>query len=182
MAKPTRRSVFCAGLAAAAAVRRLEATPAAATLGRPEGPFYKTGAPVRDNFLEPGAEGMPLRITGRVLDTEGRPIAGAVLDLWHANHEGVYDSDGFRFRGRIYSGADGSWRLTTVLPRHYRGRTAHIHCRVQGEGTALLSTELYFEGHRGNDGDRAYDPRLAVRLKDASGGKVGSFDFVLRRA
>ena len=49
-----------------------------------EGPFYKPGAPVRSSLLEPGTAGTPLTVTGRVLDTNGRPLKGALLDIWQA--------------------------------------------------------------------------------------------------
>ena len=45
-----------------------------------EGPFYKSGAPVRSVLLEKGMAGTPLTVTGRILDTQGRPLKGALLD------------------------------------------------------------------------------------------------------
>ena len=84
-----------------------------------EGPFYKPGAPVRSGLLEPGMAGTPLTVTGRVLDTNGRPLKGALLDIWQADHTGVYDNTGFRLRGRLYTGDDGRYTLRTIKPLHY---------------------------------------------------------------
>src|SRR5690242_8895452 len=60
-----------------------------------QGPFYKPGAPVRSVLLEKGMAGTPLTVTGRVFDTHARPLKGALLDVWQADHTGSYDNTGF---------------------------------------------------------------------------------------
>src|SRR4051812_13079853 len=50
-----------------------------------QGPFYKPGAPVRSVLLEKGMAGTPLTVMGRVFDRHGRPLKGALLDIWHAD-------------------------------------------------------------------------------------------------
>src|SRR3954467_6237180 len=72
-----------------------------ATVANVEGPYYKAGAPERDTFVDDQTPGTRLIISGHVLDTDCHPIAGAVLDMWQANNDGVYDSQGYAFRGKI---------------------------------------------------------------------------------
>ena len=75
-----------------------------------EGPFYKPNAPVRSALIEPGMAGTPLTVTGHVLDTNGRPLKGALLDIWQADHTGVYDTPVSAFE-------DGSIPATMVATR-----------------------------------------------------------------
>ena len=70
-----------------------EATPA-----QTEGPFYTPDTPQRTSLREPGIPGTPMVLTGYVLGTNCQPVAGALLDFWHADDAGVYDNDGYRLR------------------------------------------------------------------------------------
>ena len=102
-----------------------------------EGPFYKPGAPVRSVLLEKGMAGTPLTVTGRILDTHGRPLKGALLDVWQANHTGNYDNTGFLLRGKLYTDDEGRYTLCTVKPLYYGEpgdmRPAHIHVKASFE-------------------------------------------------
>src|SRR5688572_2183302 len=60
-----------------------------------EGPFYTPNTPLRADLRERATFGTPLVIQGRVLSTDCRLIAGAVLDFWSCDGAGVYDNDGF---------------------------------------------------------------------------------------
>ncbi len=146
-----------------------------------EGPYFKADSPERSDLTEPGMAGTALVVTGRVLDTACRPVAAALIDVWHCDDEGVYDNDGYRLRGHQFSAADGSYRLTTILPGTYPGRTRHIHVRVQAPNGPLLTTQLYFPGERDNARDGIYDAALEVTLADDApdGGRRAAFDFVL---
>lgn len=84
-----------------------------------EGPFCKPGAPVRSVLLEKGMGGTPLTVVGRVLDTRGRALKGALLDLWHADRTGTYDNKGFTPRGKLYTGDEGRHTLRTIKPLCY---------------------------------------------------------------
>jgi len=84
-----------------------------------EGPFYKPGAPVRSVLIEKGTAGTPLTVTGRVFDTRGRALKGALLDIWHADHTGTYDNRGFRLRGKLYTDDEGRYTLRTIKPLYY---------------------------------------------------------------
>src|SRR5262249_45479424 len=97
--KYTRRDLLWVpggGLSAAHAVSACSS----ATSSTGDGPFYKTGAPMRSVLREPGMAGTRLMFFGRVLGADCRPIPNAVVDLWHSNDEGVYDNEGFRLRGQ----------------------------------------------------------------------------------
>ena len=149
-----------------------------------EGPFYKPGAPARSGLLEPGMAGTPLTVTGRVFDTNGRPLKGALLDIWQADHAGVYDHTGFRLRGRLYTGDDGRYTLRTIKPLHYGEpkdrRPAHIHVKASAENSPILTTQLYFKGDPWNHHDAAVRPTLLMVPRQVSDGLVAQFDFVLK--
>lgn len=146
-----------------------------------EGPYFKADSPERADLTEPGLTGTPLVVTGRVLGTDCRPVAAALLDFWHCDDAGHYDNAGYRLRGHQFADADGRWTLVTILPGQYPGRTRHIHVRVQAPGGALLTTQLYFPDEPGNATDGIFDPALTMTLSDGpDGGRRGTFDFVVR--
>ena len=74
----------------------------------------------------------------------------------------------------------GHYRLETVVPAQYPGRTRHIHVKVQAPGRPALTTQLYFPGESANQRDGIFDPKLVMKVRDVEGGKIGAFDFVLR--
>lgn len=143
-----------------------------------EGPYYRLGTPQRSNLLEPGDK-PELILTGRVLNPEGKPIAGAVLSFWHASQAGEYDMVGYRYCGYVVTDAAGRYELTTIIPGAYQPRQArHLHVKVQGVSRPL-TTQLYFEGED-NEADDYYNPALFVGCSfDADGVRHGTFDFVI---
>ena len=149
------------------------------TAAQTEGPYWKPASPARASLIEPGLPGTRLIIEGAVLDTGCRPIAGAVIDVWQADDAGHYDNAGNRLRGHLSSDGGGRYRLETIVPGVYPGRTRHVHVKVQAPGRAVLTTQLYFPGEAGNRRDGIFDPDLVMKVRDADGGKVGRFDFVL---
>ncbi|MGB1253968.1 MAG: intradiol ring-cleavage dioxygenase [Candidatus Promineifilaceae bacterium] len=149
------------------------------TLSQTEGPFYTSDTPQRTNLLEEGMAGTLLVVTGKVLTTDCRPIAGAILDFWHADDAGNYDNTGYLLRGHQYSDENGSFQLQTIVPGEYPGRTRHIHVKVQGPDTSLLTTQLYFPNEPGNNNDSIFDAALIIDMQDAENGKAGAFNFVL---
>jgi protocatechuate 3,4-dioxygenase beta subunit len=155
--------------------------PAPATLPMTEGPFYKSGAPERDSLLEPDMPGTKLTLKGYVLDTDCQPIANASLDFWQADDSGAYDNQGYDLRGVVATDEQGRYRIETILPGLYPGRTAHIHVKVQPPGGAELTTQLFFPDVAGNQTDRIFSPQLVTSLQDIPDGKLGTFIFVLNR-
>ena len=170
--------------AQAAAPTALPATPSCEddddpTPPQTAGPFYTPNTPLRTSLLESGLVGTRLLLSGQVLSTRCTPVAGALLDFWHTNHAGEYDNEGYTFRGHQFADDQGRFTLETIVPGIYPGRTRHIHVRVQSPNQPILTTQLYFPGESGNQGDGIFDPALLVTLEDAANGKEAQFTFVL---
>lgn len=145
-----------------------------------EGPYFTPNSPLRTSLFEPGMAGTRLTLTGQVLTRGCAPVAGALLDFWQADARGVYDNEGYRFRGHQFADAKGSWRLETVVPGLYPGRTRHIHVRAQARGRSILTTQLYFPGVARNRDDALFDRELLVRdWRRVGERRVARFDFVL---
>ena len=144
-----------------------------------EGPYYRLGAPRRSNLLEQGDQ-PELILTGRVLNPGGRPVAGAVVNFWHCDHDGEYDMAGYRYTGYVVTDEDGRYELTTIVPGAYLPRQAkHLHVKVQAISRPV-TTQLFLEGEPGNTADEYYNPALLVACTvDADGVKHGTFDFVI---
>ena len=143
--------------------------PEGATESTVFGPFHRLGAPempAGGNIAHKDQSGVPALISGRVLDLDGRPIAGAVLDVWQAQTNGLYDSqdsnpDALHMRGRFKSDADGRYLIRTAQPVNYPipsdgpvgamlkaagrhpWRPAHIHFVVSAEGYEPVTTHIF---------------------------------------
>ena len=145
------------------------------------GPFYTPDSPHRASLLEPGMPGTPLVLVGHVLQTSCQPLAGVLLDFWQSNDAGRYDNQGYTLRGHQFTDANGQYRLETIVPGLYPGRTRHIHVRAQAPDTRAITTQLYFPGVAQNERDFIYDPLLLVKhLESQSQEMKTQFDFVLR--
>jgi protocatechuate 3,4-dioxygenase beta subunit len=140
-----------------------------------EGPFFTPNSPKRASLLE-GKEKSRLVLTGTVLSAQCKPVPNALLDFWHSDEEGAYDDRGFRYRGHQHADAQGRFRLETIVPAEYPGRTRHIHVKVQAPGKRVLTTQLYFPGDPGNKRDGLYQPELEMKRPKPG---EGSFDFVV---
>jgi len=138
------------------------------------GPFWTPNAPRRgyaESIAEDGA-GTPALVRGRVLGQDGRPIAGAELDIWQNGENGLYavqddEAPEAHLRGRFYSREDGSYAFVGVRPvpytvphdgpvgrmleatRRHPWRPAHIHMIVTAPGYQRLQTHIF-------DADSAY--------------------------
>jgi protocatechuate 3,4-dioxygenase beta subunit len=109
------------------------------------GPFYVSGAPRREKLTTAGAAGTPLLVTGQVINTLGKVLADAKLEVFHSDAHGDYDMQGFNFRGEIPVHANGSYRYETIVPGQYGGRAQHVHYMISAPGHRRLITQLYFE-------------------------------------
>jgi protocatechuate 3,4-dioxygenase beta subunit len=83
-------------------------------------------------------------------------------------------------RGHQFTDSAGSYRLETIVPGVYPGRTRHIHVKVQAPGRAVLTTQLYFPGEPENQRDFLFQEVLLLATTDAGGTTAGRFDFVLK--
>src|SRR5258707_2202380 len=134
------------------------------------GPFHRLGAPelpAGGNIAHLDTKGTPTLVSGRVLDLEGEPIAGALLDVWQAQSSGLYDSQDeglggeLHMRGKFRTDAEGRYLIRTVLPVNYPipsdgpvgamlratgrhpWRPAHIHFVVSADGYDPVTTHIF---------------------------------------
>jgi protocatechuate 3,4-dioxygenase beta subunit len=189
---PSRRAVLGAGAVVAGSLfidrgiaeGPLPPTPAChdggvATLAQTEGPYFKPSSPERIELFEEGMAGQPIELVGLVLTRDCKPIAGALLDFWQADARGEYDNSGFRLRGHQFTDTEGRYRLRSVVPGLYPGRTRHIHVKLQPRGGQVLTTQLYFPGEAKNRSDGLFRKELLVRTAKNAGRIAGRFDFVV---
>ncbi|MES2423001.1 MAG: protocatechuate 3,4-dioxygenase [Pseudomonadota bacterium] len=171
------------------------------TPSQTEGPFYPVALP-RDSdadLLRNGtlnyAQGQPVWLDGTVVDTDGRPVRGAQVEIWQCDQAGHYHHPGdgdradrsFQGFGKVVVGSDGSYRFRTLRPAAYSGRTPHIHVKVRLGSRALLTTQLYVEGDAGNARDflwrslpEAERAALTVPFAPGTDGLRASFPITLR--
>jgi protocatechuate 3,4-dioxygenase beta subunit len=190
---PTRRVVLGAGVFAAGSLLMADGSMAQAplaptpechdgddaTVPQTEGPYFKPSSPERTELFEEGMAGQPIELVGFVLSRACKPLAGALLDFWQADDKGRYDNSGFRLRGHQFTDAEGRYRLRSIVPGAYVGRTRHIHVKVQPRGGRVLTTQLYFPGEVLNRTDGLFRKELLVRTAKNTGWLAGRFDFVV---
>lgn len=206
--RPTRRRLLTATLlgGAALAMPRIAAAGLLPTPRQMEGPFYPPTLPLdsdADLLTVAGrsgqAHGTPTHVLGRVLDADGRPVAGTRIEIWQCDAFGVYHhprspgaaDPNFQGFGATLADTDGAFRFRTIRPVPYPGRTPHIHFAVLPPGGGRFTTQMYVAGEPQNDGDillsRVRDAgeraRLIVPLDPAegleAGALIGRFDIVL---
>ena len=192
----TRRSVLAAliaspvlamadsDLSAAAPTFGLDLTPDCHdgdehTVAQTEGPYFKPDAPLKRDLAVDAPRGERMTIGGLVLDTACRPVPKTLVQIWHADELGAYDTKGYRLRGYQYADDDGRWWFSTIVPAAYAGRTRHYHVKVQKPHGRVLTTQLYFPGERLNNPDSLFDRRLVMRVSSSDEGRFGRFDFVV---
>ena len=155
--------------------------PAGATESTVLGPFYVPEAsemPSGSNIAE-GVEGEPTYFSGRVLTPDGRPIAGAMLDVWSTDGEGWYDVQkpgcaSMRARARIRATSEGRYAFWTIKPVSYPiptdgpvgkmllkmgrhpYRPAHTHMIVSAPGHEPVTTHLFVAGDSYLDSDAVF--------------------------
>jgi protocatechuate 3,4-dioxygenase beta subunit len=145
-----------------------------------EGPFFKPASPLRGDLREPGMPGRPVELAGYVLTRSCRPVAGALVDLWHADDQGEYDNRGFRLRGHQFADAKGHYAFRTIMPGLYPGRTRHFHVKVQAAAESpVLTTQLYFPDEPRNLQDDFFHPELVMQVATSDDALRARFDVVL---
>lgn len=130
-----------------------------------EGPFYTENPPMIQEGQLAGAEevGERMIISGRVFNLDcSQVIPNAIVDVWHADHEGAYDNEGFRLRGQTVTNEQGFYLFETIKPGKYKNgnrfRPSHIHYKITPPNFDTLTTQLYFE----EDEDLASDPASSI--------------------
>lgn len=188
LVSPRRRQLLLAGAAGFAAIPAL-AQQCRVTPRDQLGPFYQRNAPEQSELCASGTGGKTrLVVTGRVLGVDCKPLAGALVEVWHADANGDYSGFNTSARGRtddaqcllrasVKTDAEGRYSFSTIVPAEYPGRPRHIHYRVSHAGHATLVTQLYFERERG-----VAEGLVAPLTRDDKGGSRASFDITLARA
>jgi protocatechuate 3,4-dioxygenase beta subunit len=149
------------------------------TEAQTEGPFYEPDSPEKADFTGDVINGTRIVLTGSVLTTTCQPVRGALLDVWHADADGEYDNEGYRLRGHFFTDDQGAYRLQTIVPANYEGRTKHFHVKVRPPGGRLLTTQLYFPGEPRNEEDSIFSSALLMDVRDGASGKDATFTFVV---
>ncbi len=170
----------------ATTVAQLEPTPACGddddepTPAQTEGPYYTPNTPERASLLETGMAGTKLALTGLVVNLRCEPVARALVDFWQCDDAGVYDNVGYTLRGHQFTDAQGIYRLETIVPGLYPGRTRHIHVKVQAPNQPVLTTQLYFPNEPRNLTDGIYRAECEMAIQEnGDGSRNGAFNFVL---
>jgi len=181
---PLRRQLLAACLVGMPALwlgARAQPAPARrATPSQSEGPFYPVDFPkdVDYDLLRNGSLTYPVGqaawLEGSVSDLAGRPVSGALVEIWQCDGAGHYHHAGdggkadnrFQGFGRVTAGADGSYRFRTIRPVAYGGRTPHIHMKVKLGRRDLLTTQLYVANDPGNARDFLWQ-RMSVADREA---------------
>jgi hydroxyquinol 1,2-dioxygenase len=150
------------------------------------GPFHVPGAPEYAQWqdISAGAKGQPLFVTAKVLGKDGKPVAGAVVDVWQADEEGLYDVQRphgkAQARGVLKSDAQGHVCFKTILPVAYPvptdgpvgrllnatgrhpWRPAHIHFMIEAEGYETLITHVFRDQDAYLDSDVVFGVRSSL--------------------
>ena len=171
-----------------------------------EGPLYVEGAPLSDGFAEmcTDEDGTPMELSGVVKDENGKPIAGAIVDLWHAGDTGGYSHfdpslGEYVFRRRIRTGSDGAYKVKSIVPSSYGAppdgsttrlcsalgrvahRPAHVHYFISAPGYKHLTTQFNLSDDPWLYKDFAWATRdeLIVEPKEIDGVQHLNFDITL---
>ena len=154
-----------------------------------EGPYYPNKMPLdTDNDLLivndaiTPAVGEITYVSGRILDKNGAPIRGALVEIWQVDNNAAYihtadknnskRDTNFQGFGRFVTGSTGEYLFRTIKPVPYPGRTPHIHYAVKFKGEKKLITQCYIKGHPGNANDG-----VLKGIKDAKARESVMVDF-----
>ena len=172
------------------------------------GPFYVPGSPRRsygDSIIETDDGGPKLVVSGRVKSLDGRPIAGARLDIWQGASNGLYPAqdaaqDRNNLRGLFTTDDQGRYEFITLRPVVYPvptdgpvgklfeatarhpNRAAHTHFMVSAPGYYPVTTHLFDSESPYLDSDAVFGVRdsLIVEFREREDGRLGAtFDIAL---
>jgi hydroxyquinol 1,2-dioxygenase len=153
------------------------------------GPFFTEGSPefALGGDIAGGAPGQPCWVEGTITDTEGKPVPRALIEVWEADDDGLYDvqytDDRVAARGHLYSDADGGFRFWAIAPTPYpiphdgpvgrllaaTGRSpmraSHLHFLVAVAGLRTLVTHIFVRGDRLLGSDAVFGVRDSL-VKD----------------
>lgn len=160
------------------------------------GPFYRPGAPLRQNLNPKDFNGEVLHLWGTIYKEDGKtPMPGCLLEIWQCQADGLYDnvSEEYAYRACQKVSTTGKYKFITTKPVAYPVeenstifRPAHIHMRISVPGMQDLITQIYFTGDPHIEGDPSTKSALAVnrilsiRRRSDSASEI-KFDIVLKK-
>ena len=183
--------------------------PPGATPNTPRGPFYRADAPLlplgSDICLD--GKGVPLLVSGQVVDLHGVPVAGADVTTWQANAQGFYenqqpdDQPEFNLRGRFVTDDAGHFHYRTIMPSGYPvpldgpagellkraglppRRPAHLQFQIAAAGFETITTHLFDadDPHLSTDPLFAVKPELVKPFRSRDGRHALDCRFVMVR-
>jgi catechol 1,2-dioxygenase len=174
------------------------------------GPFFRANAPFRergDSIVSDDTPGARVHISGRVFDFgNNTPIEGAVLDIWQAATNGLYENQDerqpdYNLRGRFRTDENGTFELTALMPTAYPvptdgpvgellhvakrppDRPAHIHFIVSAPGYETLVTQIFVKGDPIIDDDAVFtaSQNMVGDFRQAGDHVLLNYDFPLKR-
>ena len=169
-----------------------EKAPVSCTPRGPDGPYYMPNTPERIQVTASGTLGEPMRFVGQVLRSDGSPVAGACIEIWHADGNGDYDHHNFNMRGHQFTNENGEFLFETIKPSGYGTRSmsligtvdfrsAHIHVKINVDSKDV-TTQVWFPDDPRNSKDVAFwkfkDTNVVSYVPDASV-LIANFDFVI---
>jgi hydroxyquinol 1,2-dioxygenase len=172
------------------------------------GPFYVDGAPempLGASIAKPGTPGERCAVSGTVKDQKGKPVAGALIDVWEGGADGLYDvqkPDGTNLRARFRSDGEGRFHFKCITPVSYPVphdgpvgkmlvatgrhpmRPGHLHFTIEAPGCQKLVTHLFVKGDKYLDSDAVFGVKNSLIVnfgkKNADGEATCRYDFVLK--
>jgi hydroxyquinol 1,2-dioxygenase len=164
-----------------------------ATEATVQGPFYWPGAPdlPLGSDIGEGVPGEPSFYRGRVTDVNGKPLAGALLDVWSGDGDGKYDvqlspEPTMKARGRFRTDSEGRYWFWSIRPSYYPipddgpvgdmlratnrsiQRPGHIHMQVSAPGHVMLTTHVFVAGSPYIDEDAVFGKRDSLVVEFAA--------------
>jgi len=152
------------------------------------GPFWRAGAPITPNggsIVRSPTPGTPLFFTGHVVDRQGRPVAGANVDVWHASTVGLYENQDptqadWNLRGRFVTDDKGDFAYRSIKPAGYpvpsetvteqllfaQGRhgmrPAHLHSLIYKDGFKTQASQVYSADDPHLESDAQFGPTRSL--------------------
>ena len=137
--------------------------------------------PTRSKLSDAAGKDTQLVLSGSVIGLRCGLIAGATVEVWHADARGVIDAT--HFRGSQLTDADGRYHVETIVPGAAPNEAPRVNLRVLVPKRASLSTVMFLPkdiAGAANAKDKAFDPLLAMTLVDRTASRVtASFNVIL---
>ena len=184
--------------------------PAGCTEATVFGPFFVEDAPkvALGGDVAQGAPGKPCAVSGRIVGTQGQPVAHAQIEVWQADEEGFYDVQrpdlsASQARGSLQADGDGRFHFKTIVAEAYPiptdgpvgdllratgrhpWRPAHLHFMIKAPGFETLTTHVFRNGDQYLESDAVFGVReslIADWVEQPDGDTLLNFDFVLNES